>query len=368
MTSPASSLVVQTVARGALYGAVAVLGACLFILLVLLGVAMRRAGSLRARRAASTEVRPAMQAALVAFLAGGTDDSVIRRYIQTHPTDIAESILLFQSTVGGSARDRLCGLALDLGLVHQWYEDGRARRVVRRRAAFANLAFACVYEPCRRVAGDLLHEALHDRDEEVRLSACRGLVPAGDAEQIEQLFELAIQPNLLTRIVLTEDLRHHALPLAAGPVRKALRSGDARRVRATLEILVAWERAIPLEDLREFLEHRDRDIRVLAFRLASFASFNFESRLALVRSLNDADAEIRGLAIIAVGRQKMTEAIPELALCLRREGLEQARHAAAALGGMPPQGWRTLAELSESPNPVTALAASEALARARMEP
>ena len=105
--------------------------------------------------------------------------------------------------------------------------------------------------------------------------------------EIEDLFALAIRPNLLTRIVLTEDLRRHALTLAAGPVREALRSGDARRVRATLEILVAWERAIPLEELREFLDHRDREIRVLALRLASFVTVDSESRLALMRSLHD---------------------------------------------------------------------------------
>jgi HEAT repeat protein len=363
MTWPAASLV----ARGALYSAVALVGAYILFLLALLLVVLFRAGSLRARRAASAGIRPALEAALVEFLAGGTDDSVFRRYIRTHPADIAESILLFQTTVGGSARDRLCGLALDLGLVHQWCEEGRRRDVIRRRAAFASLAFACVYEPCRRVAGDLLLDALNDGDEEVRLSACQGVLLAGGEDQIEQLFALAIQPNLLTRIALTEDLRRHALALAAGPVREALRNGDTPRVRATLEILVAWERAIPLEELREFLEHRDRDIRVLAFRLASFVTVNYESRLALVRSLHDADAGIRGLAIIAVGRQKMTEAIPELALCLRREGLEEARHAAAALAAMPPQGWGALEELSGSRNLVTALAAGEALARARAE-
>ena len=60
--------------------------------------------------------------------------------------------------------------------------------MVRRRGAFANLAFAFAYEPCRRVAGDLLVEALNDTDEEVRLSACRGLVLAGDDAEIEDLF------------------------------------------------------------------------------------------------------------------------------------------------------------------------------------
>jgi hypothetical protein len=359
--------VASVVAQGLLYASVALVGIHMLFLLVLLGVAMLRAGKLRARRPASAEIRPALHAALVEFLAGSKDDSIFRRYSQTHRADIAESILLFQTMVGGSARDRLCGLALDLGLVQQWGEEGRSRDVIRRRAALANLAVACVYEPCRRVAGEVLLEALKDGDEEVRLSACRGVLLAEGEVQINRLFELALQPNLLTRIVLAEDLRRHALALATGPVQAALRSGEARRERATLEILVAWERAIPLDDLREFLEHRDRDIRVLAFRLASFVSVNFDSRLALVRSLHDADAGIRGLAIVAVGRQKMTESIPELALCLRREGLPQARQAAAALADMPPQGWRTLEELSTSPNRVTALAAGEALARARTE-
>ena len=357
MSWPAASLV--------LYTTVAVVGACIVFLLVLLLVAMRRTGLLRARRSASAAVRPALRAALVEFLAGGTDDSLLRGNIHTHAADIAASILQFQTTVGGSARDRLCALALDLGLVRRWCAESASRDVVRRRGAFANLAFAFAYEPCRRQGGDLLIEALNDGDEEVRLSACRGLALAGGEAEIEDLFELAVRPNLLTRIVLTEELRFHALRLAAGPVRDALRSGDARRVRATLEILVAWERAIALEDVREFLDSRDREIRVLALRLASFVTVDSESRLALMRSLQDRDAGIRGLAMNAIGRQKMAEAIPELALCVQREGLEQARHAAAALAAMPPEGRRILEELSASPNPAAALAAGEALARVR---
>jgi HEAT repeat protein len=239
------------------------------------------------------------------------------------------------------------------------------RGLIRRRAAYANLAFASYYEPCRRVAGDLLLRATKDSDQDVRLSACRGVVLSRDREQIEYLFALAIRANVLTRIVLTEDLRRHATTLTARPVKEALRSGDAALVRATLEILVAWARAIPLEELGEFLDHSDRDIRILAFRLTSFVPVNAESRLALLRALHDVDTEVRELAIVAVGRQKITEAISDLELCLQFEDLEQARHAAAALAAMPPQGWQSLEELSASPNPVTALAAGEALARAR---
>src|ERR1039457_4121321 len=95
---------------------------------------MRRAGALRARRAASAEIRPALQAALVEFLAGGTDDSVFRRHIRSHAADIAQSILLFQPTVGGRARGRLLGVGLDPGLDQQWWEEVRSGDVIRRRA------------------------------------------------------------------------------------------------------------------------------------------------------------------------------------------------------------------------------------------
>ena len=257
-------------------------------------------------------------------------------------------------------------LALKLGLVDRWYEESRARDVVRRRTAFASLAFACVYEPCQRVAGDLLIRAVNDGDEEVRLSACRGLALAGDAEHVQDLFALAIQADVLTRVVLTEHLRPHALALCAGPVQEALRfQRSGSRVRAALEILVAWERAIPLEKLCDFLEHRDREIRLLAFRLASFVAIDADSRPALLRALADADAGARRLAIVAVGRQKITEAIPALELCLESGSLEEARLAASALAAMPPEGWRVLDEQTASPNASTKLAAEEALARAR---
>ena len=45
------------------------------------------------------------------------------------------------------------------------------------------------------MAGDLLIRATKDSDEDVRLSACRGLVLAGDEEQSQYLFALAIQAD-----------------------------------------------------------------------------------------------------------------------------------------------------------------------------
>jgi hypothetical protein len=181
---------------------------------------------------------------------------------------------------------------------------------------------------------------------------------------LKHVFELALTPNLLTRAVLTEDLRPHAMALCEGPVRQILRSDQVPRVRALLEMLVAWERSMPLEDVREFLDHRDRPIRVLAFRMAPLVPANFETRLALVRALNESDAEIRTLAVIAVGRLKMADALPELVRCMRDGDLSLARRAAEAIAGIP-RGPETLEELAAGSNAQTARVAAEELARRR---
>jgi hypothetical protein len=325
--------------------------ACFLVLVGFLAAVTRRAAGARARAAASGAIRPGLGDSLVEFVAGAADDSRFREAMVTHAKDVEECILLFQGAVGGSARDRLCRLTLDLGLVHQWCERSRSRDVAVRRAAVSRLGYACVYEPCRRLAGDVLVSALEDADEEVRLSACRGLALFGGTQELRRLFTLSLGPNRMLRTVLAEDLRPHAMTLAGKTLHEVLREGDATRVAAALEILVAWERAIPMENLSEVMGHHDAAVRLLAFRLAAFIP---------------ADKEIRALAIIAMGRQKMKDGLPELAACLRREDLELARHAAAALAAMPPEGWQTLEELSESTSETTARAAGEALERMRM--
>jgi hypothetical protein len=344
------------------------LGAYGLFLLALLGFFMARAKARGRRAAESAVVGPVLHNALVDFLSGGSDETILRSYTKTHRDDLGKAVLMFQPTVNGSARDRLCDLALKLMLVHDWCELLASADLVRRRTALSRLAFVCAYEPCRRVAGELLPRALQDPDEEVRLLASRALLQAGDAKEIERVFELAVSPNLLTRIVLTEDLRRFAIELCRDAVPAVLRSKDPRRIRALLEVLVGWERAIPLQNLCEFLNDRDRDIRILAFRLAPLVSVTSEDRLAIIRALADEDAEVRTLAVATAGRLKMEEAVPELVRCLLQGPAEPARQAAAALAAMPPLGWRALEELGANANPVTAHAARDALLRAGGKP
>src|ERR1035438_761839 len=139
--------VVSTFTRFLFGAAAGLCAACFFILLGLLTVVMRRAAAARARAAASAAIRPALQDSLIEFVAGSPDDSKLRKAMASHADDVADCILLFQGAVGGSARDRLCRLTLELGLVHKWCEESRSRDVLKRRAAVSRLGFACVYEP-----------------------------------------------------------------------------------------------------------------------------------------------------------------------------------------------------------------------------
>ena len=346
----------------AFYFVATLLAACGLAFAVLLLRQVSACRSSRATAASADAVRPAIHGDIVRFLAGGPD-SVLRGYLATRRQELADTLIGFQSTVAGGARDRLCSLALDLGLVHEWIEQGSDADVMRRRQAMARLAFICTYEPCRRITGELLSRALEDADEEVRLSAARGLAQTGNQTDVEDVFLLALGPNPLTRVVLTEELRRHAMMLCAEAVPEVLASGRTEYVRAALEIVTAWERAIPLEQLRRFLDHRDRDIRLLALRLAPMAAPDPESRQAIIGALDDNDLEIRSLAIMAAGRLKLAEALPQLVHCLHHDPIEAARFAAEALATIPATGRQALEEASAGGSGVAARAAREILGR-----
>ena len=292
----------------ALYASACLLAACVIIFAGMLLLQISRARTRQAKAAASEAVRPALHEALVQFLAGSPDDTRIRKYLKTHPRDVTELLLHFQSTVSGGARDRLCHLALDLGLVHEWCQELASKNVMQRRQGAANLAYICSYEPCRRVAGDLLTRALDDADEEVRLSAARGLVKTGLQVDVEDVFLLALGPNPFTRVVLTEELRRHAVQLCNEGIPEILNSGKLEYVQAALEILNAWERAIPIEHLHRFLNHVNRGVRVLALRLAPLCTPDAESLAAIARAREDADPEIRSLALLAGTRLNLSSA------------------------------------------------------------
>jgi hypothetical protein len=346
--------------------AAAVIGCNILLMCVIFAGAWVRSMVGRRRVITSASLLPKIREALVDYLAGSNDTTRLRVFVRQNRRDVADGMLEFRATVAGEARDRLCALALDLGLVHEWVQDAAARDVVRRRLAFARLSFVCSFEPCRRLAGDLLLRGLEDRDQEVLMAASRALVQSGDFEDVEHVFDFALSRSLYLRILLAEDLRRYAMEFCGSAIPEILRSGDLQRILPALEILVAWERALPLPHLAELMDHPDHQIRIQALRLAPLVPVEAPERAAILSALDDADSEISSVAARTALRIQLIEALPALARGLRRGPPALARAAAAAMAGMPPQGWTALEELSSAESAIAGIA-RDALELARKQ-
>jgi hypothetical protein len=307
---------------------------------------------------------PQIREALVNYLAGSNDQTRIREFARDHHAEFVDSLLDFHGAVGGSARDRVCDLALELALVKEWCYAAASKDQLTRRQAYTRLSFVSAYEPCRRVTGDLLEQALEDDDPEVRLPAARALVQSGSKGDLGRVFRLAVSQNLLIRILLAEDLRRHATELCEQAIPEVLAGDNSKHTAAALQILVAWERALPLEGLHKLMESGSREIRLEALRLAKLVPLTPENRSALLRFLREGDEEENTLAALTAGRLRLQEALPSLARCLRTGTSELAGIAASALAEMPPKGWQTLQQIATGEDSAAIIAAA-ALDRGR---
>ncbi len=328
-------------------------------------VALGRGFSWRRRSRASAALIPEIREALVDYLAGSNDLNRIQDFVRRGRDDVADVMVSFQGTVGGTALNRLCSLALKLGLVQDWVDNAHSRDRVIQRTAYERLSFVSSFEPCRRLAGDLIVRSLFHPDPDVWLWSSRAVIQFGTGEQIEGIFAQAVTRSLLIRILLTEALRQHAAGLCKHAVPASLKSSDAGEVLATLDMLVAWERAIDIPNMRDLLEHRVKEVRLQALRLVPLVPIEPPTRAAIINALSSDDPDITTAAALGAARLQMAEAVPALARMLRVSPGDLARTAAAALSEMPPRGWQALEEFSASANPVTAAAATEALNRAR---
>ena len=329
------------------------------------GMSLLRALAWQKKYRATQAHLPAIRSALVDYLSGNEDRTRLREFIQESREAVAAAVMSFEGTVNGTARERLCDLALELALVHEWCQQTRSKNVMEQRAAYWRLAFVCAYEPCRRVAGDILLLALNDADEEVRLAAGNAIIYTGAVDDVERVFEHAIVQTQLNRIVLSEELRPFAVALCERAIPKVLKSGDAARIAGMLHMVVAWERAVPLPGIGQLLSAEDRSVRILALQAAPLAQDAPEVRKGILDALVDPDPEIVVGGAQAAGRLRLEAALPTLARLLRTGDADLARAAASALGKIPPRGLVALQELTSSTSSTAASAASEALTKAQ---
>jgi hypothetical protein len=328
-------------------------------------VTMARSAWWQKRLTQSAEFAPAIRTAIADYVGGAENFDSLEQCVRASPRDVADELLAFRQAVAGAALDRLCNLTIELTLLQRWLEDAESRDIVARRNAFRRLAFACAYEPCRRQVGDRLAQALSDTDREVRLTAAAAMVRTGQLADLERVFRLALTETLLVRMSLGEVMRPHAYRLCERVVPEVLRSSDVPGIVATLELLRAWERAVPIKGLAGLMSHHDMRVRLGAYALAPLVAPSPEIENEVLAGLGDRDARIVAAAARAAARLRLDKAMPVLARCARTGVPPLLQVAASALAEMPPSGWSTLQELRFNPNPATAAAAGAALERAR---
>lgn len=336
------------------------------LIILLFEVALLRGRRRRRATEASSQIAPQVRQALVAHLAGANELQRLTEFQAKAPREVAAAILSYQDFVAGAARDSLCELTMQLGLVHQWREEIRTRDVKKLRQVYAALVFISAYEPCRRVTDVILDEALDHKDRDVRLLCAQALAEYGDARTVERIFQMAVRETLLGRILVTEPLRQHSMELCRRALPEALRSDDPDIVLGALEIILAWERALPISGLEAHFEHPRRDIRAAALRCAPFSMASPEMEAAVARALDDPEPEVEIAAATAAARLRIPAALPSLVRCLHSGIAPVARTAAGALAELPPAGLAALEKAAGSPEPVTAAAAAEVLRRNQM--
>ena len=270
------------------------------LLLLLAGARLYRSGRDK-RRVAGPEIQPEIVEALTVYLGGNRDSERLRGLAAAHPDEVRETILRYQSVVAGR-REELCELTIELGCIQRWCQETHSTDIRTRRKAFSCISAVAHYEPVRRLVGNIPATAFRDPDEQIRLEAARILLSSGAPAEVDYVFAgvLADTPGVCRGIA--GELGRHAIELCETAVPRALRCLNPREV---LSLLVSWERALPLPDVRALAEHRDPAVRLEVMRLLPFLPATMENHVALLEGLSDRDSDVSAAAATAAGRLKI---------------------------------------------------------------
>ncbi|MDR3700779.1 MAG: hypothetical protein P4L56_14135 [Candidatus Sulfopaludibacter sp.] len=242
------------------------------------------------------DIRPDIVTALSVYLGGNRDTAGLRALAKDHPGQVRDTILQYQTIVAGQ-RDELCELAIALGYVQNWWWEAQSRDLAERRKAISYISALSYCEPVRRIVVDVVAKAFHDPDEQIRLDAARTLLAGGDPAEITRVFDAAMADGSAMRDAFAAEFSRHAILLCEDAIPAALRS---RHPLDVLKMLVSWERALPLTDVRLLAKHRDAAVRLELMRLMPYLPATRENQAAVLCGLADGDPGVREAAAGAI--------------------------------------------------------------------
>jgi HEAT repeat protein len=277
--------------------------------------------SLRSRRLAP---RLAVARAAVAEHLGGRELSEAERDALAGLPMTARVRLLAdaRAVLHGGGRERLTGLAGELGVIAAAERLCRGRRWTRRLRGVRTLTLT-------GGGDDVIRGLLADRSREVRAAAATACGDRPGTETLERLLDLLSDPEPLVRLAAKNALLAMG-PRAVAPLAARIPRARRRELEEALEVAVGLAEPRLANAVLPLASSESARVRALVAKLT--AAVGGERAVATVeRLLDDPDAHVRAAAVEGLGKLGHWPAAPALAAALRDPAWEVRRQAALAL-------------------------------------
>src|SRR5579863_2386465 len=271
---------------------------------ILLGISfvMKLARHRRVQRA--ERFHPRIRELLTQHLTGSDHGTVLRRIRRRHALELEECLAEILGSINSEEAGRLIGVAEEFGFVRKWKRQSRSQNAKRRRKAVSRLGLLG-----GQTARAELLQALDDQDDLVKVEAARALMHSGERDVLAEVFYMALDQNLLVRVILTEALRPFAQDLCQSALPRALYSVYPRQVVSALEMLRAWGKSAAIPELHSLLLRPDPRVRAAALRLIPQAGITPVLEEQVWLALSDNYPEVRAAAAKVCARTKLSSAM-----------------------------------------------------------
>jgi hypothetical protein len=323
------------------------------VLVMVLAIGSIIAKSFRyAARVRAAGISPEIRETLAAVAAGDGDRERLKWLAQQYPRPFEIIFTEFLASFGGQINAELRVLAVELGLAERWRHGTRSRNFLVQKMALANLG---------RIGLAIDPKLLQHPLEQTRIEAACALLASGWKDAPEQVFKMLPDQSLLGRILLADGLRPFATDICNRFMADGIRSPDIRRASASVELLRAWERWIPIEGFSRLVAERDIDLRLAALPALRYAGTTEQEAAQEVFALLEfPDERTHAPAAKAAADMGILASIPLLLSQLRKGGPASALAAGKALAEMGREGQDLLEnEILTSARPQYALQALE---------
>jgi len=323
------------------------------VLMTILAVLSMIAKSIRyVARVGAVRISPEIRETLAGVVVGDGDRERLRWLAGHYPRPFEVIFTEFLSSFGGQINSELSVLAEELGLVERWRRATHSRNFLVQKTALANLG---------RIGHPIDPGFLRHPLEQTRIEAACAALASGLADAPALVFKMLPDQSQLGRILLADSLRPFAPEICERYLADGIRSPDIRRAKASIDLLRAWERWIPITGFSQLVAKRDMDLRLAALPALRFAAAaEQEAAQEIIDLLNLPDERVHAPAAKAAADLGISASIPLLMKQLRQGGPVSALAAAQALAGLGPEGMDLLEkEIVSGERPQYALQALE---------